>query len=165
MEFTKIIRAIIMFVYLPFIKALYQYFLKILNWTKILMPTKIQITAGTVKLQAKLNDCPTAQLILNALPIRAKGNIWGGEIYFTIPVKAKLEKDNSRDVLEEGELGYWPAGSAFCIFFGKTPMSQKNEIRAASAVNILGKITDDLSGLWKVEDGAEVIIEKGFYYA
>jgi hypothetical protein len=125
------------------------------------MPTTIHITAGTVKLKAELNDCPTSQAILKALPIRANGNRWEGEIYFTIPVKAKLENDNSRDILEAGELGYWPTGSAFCIFFGKTPASKGTEIRAASAVNILGKIIDDVSALWDVEDGAEVVIEKG----
>ncbi len=125
------------------------------------MPTQILITAaGTIKLKAELNDCPTSQAILKALPIRAKGNRWEGEIYFTIPVKAQLEKDNNRDVLEAGELGYWPTGSAFCIFFGKTPASKKDEIRAASAVNILGKVISDVSALWNVEDGAEVRIEK-----
>ena len=76
-------------------------------------------------------------------------------------MKAELEPDNSREVLEAGELGYWPTGSAFCIFFGETPASEGNEIRAASDVNIIGKIDGDVSELWKVEDGAEVVIEKG----
>ena len=126
------------------------------------MPTTIQITAGKLKLQAQLNNCPTAQAILKALPIRAKGKRWGGEIYFTIPVKAQLEPDKTRDVLKAGELGYWPTGSAFCIFFGKTPASEGNEIRAASDVNIIGKITDDdISELWNLPNGAEVVIEKG----
>jgi hypothetical protein len=124
------------------------------------MPTAIKITAGKIELQARLNDSPTAQAIVKALPIKAKGNRWGGEIYFAIPVKAKLEANNSRDVLEAGELGYWPSGNAFCIFFGKTPASQENEIRAASAVNIIGKITGDISDLWNVPDRAEVVIEK-----
>ena len=124
------------------------------------MPTTIQITVGKTKLQAQLNDCPTARTILKALPIRTMSNRWGGEIYFSIPVKAELEPDNSRDVLEAGELGYWPTGSAFCIFFGITPASEGNEIRAASDVNIIGKITDDISDLWKVPEGAEVVVEK-----
>jgi uncharacterized protein len=126
------------------------------------MPTTIQITAGKIKLQAQLNDCQTAQAILKALPIKAKGNRWGGEIYFKIPVKAELEKDNSRDVLAAGELGYWAPGSAFCIFFGETPASEGNEIRAASDVNIIGKIDGDVAALWKVEDGAEVVIENAY---
>jgi uncharacterized protein len=123
------------------------------------MSNPISITAGNVTLQGELNDSPTVKAILKALPIKARGNRWGGEIYFAIPVKAKLEPDNNRDVLQAGELGYWPAGNAFCIFFGKTPASQANEIRAASDVNIIGKVIGDVSVLWNVADGAEVIIK------
>jgi uncharacterized protein len=123
------------------------------------MSNPISITAGKVTLQGELNDSPTAKAILKALPIKARGNRWGGEIYFAIPVKTKLEPDNSRDVLQAGELGYWPVGNAFCIFFGRTPASQANEIRAASDVNIIGKIIGDVSVLWNVADGAEVIIK------
>ena len=122
------------------------------------MAQKIKITAGKIKIEAELNDSPTAKAIFNALPIEAKANRWGGEIYFTIPVEAELEAD-AREVLEAGELGYWPTGNAFCIFFGKTPASKKNEIRAASAVNVIGKVKGDLSGLWDVADGEGVTIE------
>lgn len=122
------------------------------------MPKAIKITAGQAKFEAELNDSPTAKSIFEALPIKAKGNRWGGEIYFSIPVEAGLEAD-SRDVLEAGELGYWPTGSAFCIFFGPTPASQVDEIRAASAVNIVGTIKGNLSQLPNVPDGAIVCIE------
>ncbi len=124
------------------------------------MPKAIKITAGAVQIDAVLNDKPTAKLIAGALPIKACGLRWGGEIYFTIPVKAGLEP-GSRDVLEAGELGYWPAGAAFCIFFGPTPASQGNEIRAASDVNVIGKIKGDFSKLWNVSDAVEVIVEAG----
>ena len=125
------------------------------------MAQKINIKAGKFEFGAELNDSPTAQKIADALEIRASGNRWGGEIYFAIPVKAELEPDNSREVLQTGELGYWPTGSAFCIFWGKTPASQGDEIRAASDVNIIGKITEgELSDLWDVPDGAEVVISK-----
>jgi len=76
--------------------------------------------------------------------------------------KASLEAEleaGAREVLEAGELGYWPTGNAFCMFFGKTPASKKNEIRAASAVNVIGKIKGDLSELWDVADGEGVTIE------
>jgi len=122
------------------------------------MAQKIKITAGKVRLEAELNDSPTAKAIFNALPIKAKANRWGGEIYFTIPVEVELEA-GAREVLETGELGYWPTGNAFCMFFGKTPASKKNEIRAASAVNVIGKIKGDLSELWDVADGEGVAIE------
>ena len=123
------------------------------------MPRKISITAGQTQVEAELNDTPTATFIADVLPIKAKAQRWGGEIYFSIPVTADLEPD-CREVLEAGELGYWPTGKAFCIFFGPTPASSGNEIRAASAVNIIGAMKSDLSELWDVPDGAQVSIEK-----
>jgi len=123
------------------------------------MPQKIDIIAENVQVEAELNDSPTAEKIISKRPIEALAQRWGGEIYFSIPVTAELETD-SREVLEAGELGFWPTGSAFCIFFGPTPASSGDEIRAASAVNIIGAIKADLSDLWDVPDGAEVIIEK-----
>jgi len=123
------------------------------------MSERIVIKASEIAFEAELNDSVTGKAIYGALPIRAKGQRWGGEIYFNIPVSCELEGD-SREVLEEGELGYWPPGKAFCIFFGPTPASDGDEIRAASAVNIVGRMKGDLSGLWDVPDGAEVCIEK-----
>ena len=120
----------------------------------------IWIKAAGRKYKAELNDSSTAEAVFEALPIKAEGNRWGGEIYFAIPVKARLDKSNSREVLAAGELGYWPMGSALCIFFGPTPASRGDEIRAASAVNIIGRIAGDISGLEDVPDGAEVVIEK-----
>ena len=119
------------------------------------MPKAIKINADLTQFEAELYDSPTAQAIYDALPIKKQGSRWGGEIYFSIPVEAA----DSRDVLEAGELGYWPTGNAFCIFFGKTPASQGDEIRAASAVNIIGTIKGDLSQLSNVPDGALLCIE------
>ena len=122
------------------------------------MAQKIKITAGNIVVEAELNDTPAAKSIAGALPIEATANRWGEEIYFSIPVAAELEPD-ARDVLEAGELGYWPSGTAFCIFFGKTPASQGDEIRAASAVNIIGKVKGELSKLRDVSDGDDFLIE------
>jgi len=121
---------------------------------------KIQITAGDVTAFAELNDSPTAQAIWDALPIKARANIWGDEIYFGIPVKRGEEAD-AREVVALGELGYWSPGHAFCIFFGRTPASQGDEIRAASPVNIIGKMEGDARVFKKVKDGAAVTIAKG----
>ena len=122
------------------------------------MPKAIRITAGDVQLSAELNDTATAKAIAEALPIEASGNRWGGEIYFEIPVAAELEK-GARDVLEDGELAYWPTGNALCIFFGPTPASKAGEIRAASNVNIVGKINGETAKLYQVPNGAKVIVE------
>ena len=123
------------------------------------MVNKIKITSGDVTTFAELNDSPTAQAIWDALPIKAQANTWGDEIYFGIPVKRGQEKD-AREVMQVGELGYWTPGHAFCIFFGSTPASQGDEIRAASAVNIIGKVDGDARVFKKVKDGAAIMITK-----
>ena len=123
------------------------------------MEKKIRIIAGELKVEAQLNESKTAQLVWEALPIEAKTNLWGEEIYFAIPVKTGLEKDG-REVVSAGELGYWPPGTAFCIFFGPTPASRGDEIRAASAVNIVGKVLSDPKVFVKVKDGAKIVLEK-----
>jgi hypothetical protein len=118
----------------------------------------IQITSGDVTVQAQLYDTPTGKAIAEALPIDGAVNRWGGEVYFTIPVSVELDAA-SRDELEPGELGYWPTGNAFCIFFGATPASQGDECRAASNVNVFGRVTGDLAPLWNIENAAQIRIQ------
>ena len=121
------------------------------------MPTPIIIKAGPTTVRAELNDTMTAQAVARALPIESEVTRWGGEIYFSIPVEVDLE-EGAREVLEAGELACWPSGNVFCIFFGPTPASIENEIRAASPVNVVGRIQGDLERLWRVLDGASVSI-------
>jgi hypothetical protein len=123
------------------------------------MEKKIKIRAGTVEAEAVLNDSLTAKNIWEALPIEAKANTWGDEIYFAIPVKAPLEK-TAQELVEAGDLGYWPSGNAFCIFFGPTPMSRGKEIRPASAVNVIGRVSGDAKVFKKVPSGAKVRLEQ-----
>jgi hypothetical protein len=108
---------------------------------------------------AELNESITAALIWEVLPIEAEGNLWGEEIYFSMPVEAKLE-DTARDVVERRDMGYWPQGRALCIFFGPTPLSRGNEIRPASAVNIVGRIKGDYPILRSAREGTMVRVEK-----
>lgn len=119
---------------------------------------KIRITAGDVSMEAELNDTITAKKILAALPIQASGNTWGDEIYFGIPVQD--EERDGKEVVDLGDLAFWPPGHAFCIFFGKTPASQGNEIRPASAVNVVGKLQGDPKAFKRVKSGSLVKIEK-----
>jgi len=120
---------------------------------------KIRVTTGDLKVEAELNESKTAEAIWEALPIEGRNNLWGEEIYFSIPVKA-VSETGARDVLSAGELGYWPPGHAFCIFFGPTPASQGNEIRAASPVNVIGKVLSDPKAFLKAKDGAKITLEK-----
>lgn len=120
---------------------------------------KIRITAGKVTAEAVLNDSPTAGKIWDTLPIEGRGNTWGDEIYFGIPVEAKQEKD-AREIVAVGELGYWPPGSAFCIFFGRTPASTDDRPRAASSVNIIGRVQGDATAFKAVASGTKVRLER-----
>ena len=120
---------------------------------------KITITAGDVTLPAELNDGPTAQQIWESLPIEGQANVWGDEIYFGISVTAEQESD-ARAEVEVGELGYWPPGNAFCIFFGPTPVSTDERPRAASPVNILGRMLSDATQFRAVRHGTPVQITR-----
>ncbi|RPH36733.1 hypothetical protein EHM92_04005 [bacterium] len=104
------------------------------------MVRRITITAGKARFEARANR-------------------WGGEIYFAIPVEAGVET-GACEVVQAGEIGYWPPGSAFCIFFGRTPASEGEEIRAASAVNIVGRIEGGLDELWNVPNGAKISLRE-----
>jgi len=117
------------------------------------------IRAGTVEVAAELNDSATAQVIWEALPITGSANTWGEEVYFRIPVACNLEP-GARDVLDLGELGYWPSGRAFCIFFGETPISAPGEIRAASAVTVVGRVLGDPKRFLEVKDAEKVRLER-----
>lgn len=121
------------------------------------MPRQIVITAGRVRILAELDDTPAAAAIAEALPIMSEANRWGGEVYFSIPVQVDLE-EGAREVLQAGELACWPAGNVLCIFFGPTPASIGNEIRAASAVNVVGRVCGDLEPLWRITDGMAVSV-------
>jgi uncharacterized protein len=118
----------------------------------------IRIRIGKLSMAAELHDTPTGQQIARALPIHASFNTWGDEIYFAIPVASELD-DNAREVVELGDLGYWPPGKAFCIFFGQTPMSHPGEIRPASAVNIVGKVKGDAREFKQVMHERQVTLE------
>jgi len=118
---------------------------------------QIRIRAGDVQVIAELNDTYTADAIRKALPLSAVGNRWGDEIYFSIPVQ--LQEENAQAVVSLGDLGYWPPGCAFCIFFGPTPVSRGQEIRPASPVNIFGRVVGDPAVLKKVRDGETIVVE------
>ena len=122
------------------------------------MTRRILIQAGPVSALAKLNDTKTADEVWNILPIAGNANTWGEEIYFGIPLHIDLE--DGRVVVEAGELGYWPTGRAFCIFFGPTPASIGDEIRAASAVNVFGRLTGDPQEFKQVGDGERITVEQ-----
>ena len=118
---------------------------------------KVRITAGNVAVEGDLYDTKEARKISSALPLRSKANTWGDEIYFSVPLQLQIE--NGREVVDAGDIGYWPDGPSLCLFFGPTPMSRRGEIRAASPVAVVGRISGDATILRKVRPGTEIVIE------
>ena len=120
---------------------------------------QLKINIGSVVLEAELLDTPTAEAIWNALPFSSKANTWGEEVYFSTPVHVKCEAD-ARDVVQPGELAFWIEGDSIAIGFGRTPISQGNEIRLAAKTNIWGKAKSDVKQLKSVKSGAPIKVEK-----
>ena len=118
----------------------------------------VQIKVDGIELEAMLNDSRTADAVWEVLPLKTRFSTWGDEIYFSIPVGVELE--NGQELVELGDLGYWPQGNAFCIFFGPTPMSRGEEVRPASAVTVFGNIIGDSAVLRRAGTGAEIVIER-----
>ena len=120
------------------------------------MSQQVKITVGELEAKAMFNDTETAKKVLGVLPVSASVNVWGEEIYFNVPVEADLE--NAVETVNMGDIAYWPQGNALCIFFGRTPVSEGDEIRPISAVNVIGEVEgsprlfrDLLDGLRKGE--------------
>ena len=124
------------------------------NWKE----RKIIIEFNNLSFEGLLNDSNTSNLIWDSLPINSSVSTWGDEIYFSIPVHE--EEEDAKEVVELGDLGFWPPGNAFCIFFGLTPASSQGEIRPASPVNIIGSINGVLDALKQVNPGESVKISR-----
>lgn len=124
------------------------------------MPTEIVILAENIRLEGYLSDTPTGQALAAALPFEGQAHRWGDEIYFPVSQVVQELDDTAATVVNVGDLGYWPPGRAFCIFFGLTPSSVPGEIRPASAVNLVGRLTGDPCCLAGVPEGARVRVER-----
>ena len=122
------------------------------------MGRRIRIKVGALEAAADLNDTRTAQAIWKTLPIKGRVNLWGDEIYFSIPLNLELEL--GQELVSIGDLGYWPQGNAFCIFFGLTPISLGDEIRPDSPVTVFGKVIGDANVFKKVAAGIEITVRR-----
>lgn len=119
---------------------------------------RIRLRVGDVEATASLLNTPTADAIWAALPLRFRVSTWGKELYGSIPVQAE-EEAGASDLVQKGDLAYWPPGNAFCIFFGSTPASQGDEARAASAVNVFGHVEGDVGQFERIAGSATVEVD------
>jgi hypothetical protein len=112
------------------------------------MATPISFTVGELRLEGSLNDSDTAEKLAERLPLTVSMSRWGDEYYGSIePGLDAPEAADARDLMEVGEIAYWPVGDALCVFFGPTPASAGDEPRAASAVNPLGRLDGEVTAL------------------
>ena len=119
---------------------------------------EIKIISGKICIRANLRDTTTAKAIANALPLTSKAQTWGEEVYFSVPVSAELETD-AKDVVDAGELAFWTEGNCIAIGYGRTPISQGDEIRLAARTNIWADAIDDVKVLASVRAGDEITVE------
>lgn len=91
----------------------------------------------------------TVDLIVRRLPIEGRAALYKEEVYFETPIKMGEEK--AKGTIENGTIGFWPMGSAICIFYGKT--------QPYSPVSILGKITANLQLFKDVKSGTKIRVE------
>jgi uncharacterized protein len=122
------------------------------------MDKAIRIRIGDLKFEGRLNDTQIAGMIWEALPVTTSFNYWGDEIYFPIPVQQKTLQF-PKEVVEAGDLGYWPDGSCFCIFYGMTPISSPGKIKPASAVEVVGRV-EDYQGFKGIKGTERIILER-----
>ena len=122
---------------------------------------KISFTSGSITIEGILNETETAKKIWSSLPLDSSVNTWGDEIYFSVQVDNELE--NSQEIVDLGDIGFWPPGNAICLFFGPTPISSEGEIRPASSVNIVGKLFGNLEELKLIKSDSRISVVKSDY--
>jgi hypothetical protein len=120
---------------------------------------KLKMTVGDVVIRAELLETPTAAALYAAAPFEARASTWGEEVYFRTPV-SQAREPGAKDVVEPGELAFWPDGDAIAIGFGRTPISRGDECRLASPCNIWGRAEDDVGALRAVQSGAPIKVER-----
>lgn len=120
------------------------------------MQIRIKWSGG--ELTGTLEDTPTSRKLVEALPCTSSANTWGEEVYFSVPIDVKLEP-NARQVVDPGTICFWVQGSSLALPFGPTPISQGDECRLVTAVNILGKLDGDPELLSSIRDGDQITVE------
>ena len=123
------------------------------------MKIRIKISWKAGDISAILNNTPTTEALIKSLPIESYANTWGDEVYFSVPVSVPLEKD-AKQVVDPGAICFWVEGNSLALPFGRTPISEGNECRLATACNILGKIEKEPRILSSIQSGDQIKIEK-----
>lgn len=120
----------------------------------------LKISIGSLDVSVELNDSQTAKWIVSRLPLTSRAELWGEEVYFYIKPQTELETSYAADVVEVGDVAYWPQGPCLCLFFGMTPSSRNGQIMPASTVTVIGRVSGDARILEKTKEGDLIQVEK-----
>lgn len=119
---------------------------------------KYYIRIDALKFEIILRNTNTANRIIKSMPLKGVCHKWGKEYYFY--TKLKIPKENSaKEIINFGEIAYWPAGDAIAIGYGKTPISVGNEIKLADKCNIWADTKFDLNNLDNLINPQNIFIE------
>jgi hypothetical protein len=118
----------------------------------------ISESIGEMEAEILADNPETVKAVVDALPFEGPSNVWGEEIYFDIPVET--DEEQGEQLMEVGDIAYWPVGKAMCIFFGPTPVSDSEKPKAYSPVNKFARIIGDAKVFRKVRDGEVIKVEK-----
>ena len=118
---------------------------------------RIKISWSKGAANAALEDTPTARALVAALPLKAKAQTWGEEVYFDIPVTAKLES-GAKQVVPPGTVCFWTEGSSLALPWGRTPVSEGDESRLVTRCNVLGIIDGDPKQFASVRSGDTIAV-------
>ncbi|HXZ92242.1 MAG TPA: cyclophilin-like fold protein [Burkholderiales bacterium] len=119
---------------------------------------RLRITAGRTTVEVALDDTPTAEALVEALPFESRAQTWGEELYFEAPVNANLEP-GARQIVEPGTVCFWVEGAALALPYGPTPISTDGKPRLVTRCNLLGRIVGDARVLAAVRPGDKVRVE------
>jgi hypothetical protein len=118
---------------------------------------RIRISWPKGAVSATLDDTPTARGLVAALPVKAKAQTWGEEVYFELPVTAKLES-GAKQVVPPGTVCFWTEGSSLALPWGRTPVSEGDESRLVTRCNVLGIVDGDPRQLASVRSGDGITV-------
>jgi uncharacterized protein involved in tolerance to divalent cations len=118
--------------------------------------TDVMIAVGDLEVRAWLNGAGAARRLVEALPLASTVSLWGGEMYFPVPVDEKLQ--NGRDTVNVGDIAYWPPGKAICVFLGDTPLGNTGVIRPLTPVEVIGRVEAPESLAGRVRRGERITI-------
>lgn len=127
------------------------------SWVSTRVRIRCSALPGGV-IEAELENSPTLKALLPVLPHTSKASTWGAEVYFPVPIEAELDS-HPKQVVPRGTVCFWVQGASLAIPYGPTPISEGNESRLVTAVNVLGSIVGESGILATIRDGDTITIE------